>query len=147
MIENKNANRNYSIKETIEVGIVLLGEEVKSVKENRVDLKDSFVKVLSNELWLINTNIAKYKYSNNKTYDPIRTRKLLIKRGQLNEFESKSKQWGMVLVPLKMYLKNNKVKVLVGLGRGLKRFEKKNLVKEKDLNLELHREKREYMVK
>ncbi len=147
MIENKNAKRNYSIKETLEVGIVLLGEEVKSVKENRADLKDSFVKVMNQELWLINTNISKYKFSNNKTYDPVRTRKLLIKRSELTTLESKTKQWGMVLVPLKMYLKHNKVKVLVGVGRGLKRFEKKNEAKEKTLNLELHREKREYMVK
>ncbi|HVX92932.1 MAG TPA: SsrA-binding protein SmpB [Candidatus Dojkabacteria bacterium] len=147
MIENKNAKRNYNIKETVETGIVLLGEEVKSIKDNRADLKDSFVKVMNHELWLINTNIAKYKFSHNPKYDPIRTRKLLIKRSELTQLESKSKQWGMVLVPLKMYLKNNKVKVLVGLGRGLKRFEKKNVDKERDLTLELHREKREYMVK
>ncbi|KKR06442.1 MAG: SsrA-binding protein [candidate division WS6 bacterium GW2011_GWF2_39_15] len=147
MLENRKAKFNYDIKETVEAGIILTGAEVKSIRDGRVDLKDSFVKVIGEELFLINADIARFKYANDPKYDSKKTRKLLVHRKELIQLASKSKQWGGTLVPLKMYFKHGRAKVLVGVGRGKKTYEKKNVQKERDLDRELHRDKLKYMVK
>lgn len=147
MIGNKKAQFNYDIKDTLEAGIVLTGGEVKSIRDNRVDLKNSFVKVINSELWLVNADIARYKFDSDPTYNPTRSRKLLVHRVELEQLNSKSKQWGGTLVPLKMYFKRGRVKLLVGIGRGRKVREKKLLEKERDLDRDLNREKLKYMVK
>ncbi len=147
MILNKKAYRNYEIKETLEAGIILTGAEVKSVRDSRVVMGDSYVKVLNGELWLINTDIAKYKYSGDIEYDATRSRKLLVKRSQIEMLQSKTKQGNLTIVPLKMYFTRGKAKVLIGMARGKKIAEKKLLEKERDLERELHREKRKYVVK
>lgn len=146
MVKNKKAYFNYDILETLEAGVVLKGSEVKAVKDNRANIENAHVKVLSGELWLINADITQYKYSDDDTYDPTRSRKLLVKKAQIAWLESKSKQGRLTMIPLKMYVTRKKIKVLVGLARGKKKREKKNLQKEKDLNRELLRDKRKYMV-
>ncbi|MBI2356716.1 SsrA-binding protein SmpB [Candidatus Dojkabacteria bacterium] len=147
MVDNRKAKFNYDIKDTLEAGIVLTGAEVKSIRDNRVDLKDSFVKVIGSELWLVNADIAKFKFSNDPKYDAKRTRKLLVHTKELYQLNSKSKQWGGTLVPLKMYFSHGKAKVLVGIGRGKKDREKRNTEKERQLDRELHRDRLKYMVK
>jgi len=146
MIVNKKALRNYFVKESFEAGVVLKGNEVKSIRDNRVDLKDSYVKMVNGELWLINANISLYKNSYDPLYDSYRSRKLLVKRSELISLGMKNRQSGLVYVPLKIYFRNGRVKLLVGLGRGRKQHEKKDIQKERDLELELHREKRKYMI-
>ena len=144
--KNKKALRNYEVKDTLEAGVVLTGAEVKSVKDNRVNISDAYVKEMSGELWLINADIARYKFSGDENYDSTRSRKLLVKRGEMESLVSKTKQGGLTIIPLKIYVNRGLVKVLIGIGRGRKRHEKKLRDKERDLERSLHREKRKHMV-
>lgn len=146
MVENKKAHRSYEVKDTLEAGIALTGAEVKSIRDNRVNISNAFVKVMGGELWLINAEITKYKYSSLERYDSTRSRKLLVKRNELNSLQSKSKQGGLTLIPLKLYFVRGRAKVLIALARGRKAYEKKALEKERSLEREFHREKRKYMV-
>lgn len=146
MVANKKGLRNYEVKDGIEAGVVLTGAEVKSIRDNRVNLGNAYVKVIGGELWLVNADIAKYQFSSDEKYDPARSRKLLVRKGQLLNLQSKSKQGGLTIIPMKMYFNRGKVKVLIGLGRGRKGYEKKLKEKERDLNREFHREKRESMI-
>lgn len=145
-IVNKKALFNYEILERFEAGVVLSGAEVKSIRDGRCNLGDSYVKILSGELWLINTDIPRYKYDGSLEYDSARSRKLLVSKRELEYIASKIKQGNLTLVPLSMYSKGSRIKVEVGLGRGKKRYEKKLREKERDLERELHTEKRKYMI-
>lgn len=145
-IINKKGLHNYEILERMEVGILLLGAEVKSLRTGRCNLGDSFVKVLNNELWLINTDIPRYKYDGSSNYDSARSRKLLINRKELIYLQSKMKQGNLTLIPIKIYSKRGIFKLEIGLARGKKRYEKKLEEKKKDLDRELLVEKRKYMI-
>jgi len=145
-IINKKGLHNYEILERMEVGILLLGAEVKSLRMGRCNLGDSFVKVLNNELWLINTDIPRYKYDGSSNYDSARSRKLLINRKELIYLQSKMKQGNLTLIPIKIYSKGGIFKLEIGLARGKKRYEKKLEEKKKDLDRELLVEKRKYMI-
>lgn len=145
-ISNKKARFNYEIVESFEAGIVLTGAEVKSIKGGRVNLTDSFVKIMNGDLYLVNTEIPQYKYSSDEFYDSRRSRKLLVKRKELIQIESKLKAKNLVLVPLSIYTKGKVVKVEVAFGRGKKRHEKKERERERDLDRELLYENRKYVV-
>lgn len=145
-IINKKALYNYEILERFEAGIVLSGSEVKAIKDSRCNLGDSFVKVISDELWIVNADIPKYKYDGSSDYDSAKSRKLLVKKKELTYFESKMKQGNLTLIPLSVYSKGRKIKVEVGLARGKKRYEKKLQEKQRDLDRELLLEKRKYMI-
>ncbi len=146
MAVNRKARRNYEVKDTLEAGIVLTGAEVKSVKENRVVLSDAFVKEMGGQLWLINADIARYKYMGDADYDPTRSRKLLVKKREKEMLVSKTKQGGLTIIPLKMYVTRGLVKVEIGIGKGRKVHEKRAVEKERDLERDLHREKRRHMI-
>jgi len=145
-ISNKKATFNYEIIESFEAGIMLTGAEVKSIKDNRANLTDSFVKIIGGELYLVNADIPKYRYDGRQNYDPRRSRKLLVKKSELVQIQSKMKSKHSILIPLSMYETRGMIKVEVGLGRGRKKHEKKNREKEKDLNRELLYESRKYVV-
>ena len=145
-IVNKKALHNYQILERFEAGIVLTGAEVKSLRGGRCNLKDSYVKVLNDQLWLINADIAQYKYDGSPDYDSTRSRKLLIKKKELIYLQSKMKQGNLTLVPLRIYLKGKIFKVEVGLAKGKKVHEKRQEEKKRDMERELLLEKRKYMV-
>ncbi|HOV29844.1 MAG TPA: SsrA-binding protein SmpB [Candidatus Dojkabacteria bacterium] len=145
-ISNKKANFNYQIIESFEAGIMLTGAEVKSIKNNRANLTDSFVKIINGELYLVNADIPRYKYDGRQNYDSRRSRKLLIKKSELIQIQSKIKSKNLILIPLSLYQTRGIIKVQVGLGRGRKKYEKKNREKEKDLNKELLYESRKYVV-
>jgi len=145
-ILNKKALHNYEILESIEAGISLMGAEVKSLRGGRGNLKNSYVKIISGELWLVNAEISRYKYDGSQDYDSSRSRKLLVKKRDLVYLESKLKQGSLTLIPLKIYLKGNIFKVQVALARGRKRYEKKAREKRKDLERELLVQKRKYMI-
>ena len=145
-IVNKKAFFNYEVLERLEAGISLTGAEVKSVRDGRCNLGDAYVKVIGGELWLVNADIPKYKYDGSKEYDSARSKKLLVKRKELTYFESKMKQGNLTLIPLSIYSKGPNLKVEVGLARGKKRYEKKLQEKQRDLERELHLEKRKFMI-
>lgn len=145
-IVNKKALHNYQILERFEAGVVLTGAEVKSLRGGRCNLKDSYVKILNGQLWLINADIAQYKYDGSADYDSTRSRKLLIKKKELIYLQSKMKQGNLTLVPLRIYLKGNIFKVEVGLAKGKKVHEKRQEEKKRDMERELLLEKRKYMV-
>lgn len=145
-ISNKKATFNYEIIESFEAGIVLTGAEVKSVKNGRANLTDSFVKIISGDLYLVNTEIPQYKYSSDEFYDARRSRKLLVKKKELVQIDSKLKAKKLVLIPLSIYTKGKLVKVEVAYARGRKRHEKKQREKEREMNRELLYENRKYVI-
>ncbi|NLZ24181.1 SsrA-binding protein SmpB [Candidatus Dojkabacteria bacterium] len=146
IIVNKKAFHNYEILETLEAGLVLKGSEVKSLRSGRCNLGDSFVKIMSGELWLVNTDIPKYKYDGSSEYDSTRLRKLLVNHKELIYLESKLKQGNLTLIPLKVYSKGSIFKIEIALARGKKKYEKKAKERERDLERELLVEKRKYMI-
>lgn len=145
-ISNKKATFNYEIIESFETGIVLTGAEVKSIKDGRINLTDSFVKIISGDLYLVNAEIPQYKYSSDEFYDARRSRKLLVKKKELVQIDSKLKAKKLVLIPLSIYIKGKLVKVEVAYARGRKRHEKKQREKEREMDRELLYENRKYVV-
>ena len=123
-----------------------MGQEVKSIKNSQINIYDSFVKIEKEEAWLWNADIPKYSHSSSNSYDPFRSRKLLLKKKEIYKITTKLNTKGLTVVPTKVYLKNGKVKVEIGLARGKKEYQKKERIKERDLDRELHREKRKYLV-
>lgn len=145
-MDNKKGLRNYNIDDTLEAGVVLTGAETKSVRDGRLNLSNSYVKVVGHELWLINADIAKYRFSSEEKYDSTRTRKLLVHKRELVHLLTKAKGGGRTIIPIKAYFSRGRVKILIGIGKGRKVFEKRAVEKEKQQLRELHKEKRKYMV-
>lgn len=129
---NKKALHNYHILESLEAGIVLSGAEVKSIRKGGAELSVAYVKILNSEAFLVNANIAKYEHMSPEGYDPIRSRKLLLHKDQINSLVGKDAQKGVVLVPVSLYEKNNRFKLEIGLAKPKKEFDKRKLTKEKD---------------
>lgn len=139
--ENKKAYFNYEILETFEAGIVLNGQEVKSIKSGRISLTGAYVVIKDGELYLVNANVAPYQPKNVPSdYDPTRARKLLLKKSEIKYLIGKSKQKGLTLVPLKVYSKRGRVKLEFGIGRGRKKVSKKELLKKRAIEKEIARE-------
>lgn len=143
-ILNRKALRNYHILEHLEAGMALTGAEVKSIRAGRLDLSESFVRVLNNEAYLINANIPKLIQTGLKTYDPLRSRKLLLHRAQIQSLIGKTSGKGVTLVPVSIYEKNNRFKVDVGLGKSKKEFDKRKVIKERDHKRRIEQELRGY---
>src|SRR5438552_6536410 len=115
---NREAYHNYFIDETFEAGLMLTGTEVKSLRDGRVNLKDAYVTVKDGEAWLINMHISHYSHGNRENHDPTRTRKLLFHKSEIVRLGSKVLEKGYTLIPTKIYFKNGRAKVEVGLARG-----------------------------
>ena len=130
-IVNKHALHNYHILESFEAGIQLFGGEVKSIKTGRVDLGQSFVKIINDEAFLVNANIPPYQNSA-KSYEPQRTRRLLLHNAQIQSLIGKLSGKGIALIPVSLYEKNNMIKVQIGLGKSKKEFDKRKVIKERD---------------
>ena len=135
-ILNKEAKFNYFIEDEIECGIVLLGTEIKSIRDGKANLKDSYAIIRNSEVQLLNMYIAEYKEGNLFNHDPRRTRKLLLHKSEINKLEKVIEQEGKTLVPLKLYFVKNKAKILLGLCKGKKTFDKRETIKERDLSRE-----------
>ncbi|MCL6582288.1 MAG: SsrA-binding protein SmpB [bacterium] len=129
---NKKAAFDYFIQETLEAGIVLQGTEVKSIREGRINLKDSYAKVEGDEVFLLNCHISPYNHGAFYNHEPTRKRKLLLKKRQIKRLIGKALEKGMSVVPLKVYLKRNLVKVELGLGQGKKLYDKRESLKRKE---------------
>lgn len=135
-ILNREARFNYFIVDEIEAGIVLTGTEVKSIRDGKCQLKDSYATLRNNEVYLLNMHINEYKEGNLFNHDPKRTRKLLLHKSEIKKLHDKVKLEGLTLVPLKLYFKKNKVKILIGICKGKKNFDKRETIKERDLQRE-----------
>ena len=135
-IKNKKAYFDYTVLDSIEAGISLVGTEIKSVRKGSVDLKDSFITIKNNEAFILNMYIAKYEEGNIFNHDERRTRKLLLHKKEIKKLKEKVSTEGLTLIPLKLYFKKNYVKVLIGLCKGKKLYDKRASIKEKDLKRE-----------
>jgi SsrA-binding protein len=141
--QNKTARLNYFIGDTYEAGIVLVGTEVKSIREGRVNLKDSYAMVKEGEVWLHEMHVSPYSHGNRYNHEPLRTRKLLLHNREIKKLYGKSREKGLTLVPLKVYFKNGKVKVEIGVGSGKKLYDKREDMKQKDDRRDMQRAMRE----
>lgn len=135
-VKNKKAYFDYFIEEEYECGIVLKGTEIKSIRKGSVDLKDTFARIKNGETYVLNMYIAKYDEGNRFNHDERRERKLLLHKKEISKILEKVKQDGLTLVPLKLYFKEDKVKILLGICRGKKLYDKRETIKERDLSRE-----------
>ena len=129
---NRKAHHDYHIEDTLEAGLVLTGSEIKSIRAGQVNLRDSYATFRNDELWLINTHIAPYQQASYSNHEPRRDRKLLLHRREINRLIGKLQEKGLTLVPLKIYLKNSRAKVELGLARGKKLYDKRQTMRERD---------------
>jgi len=134
--ENRKAFHDYHILDTWEAGVVLLGTEVKSIREGRVNLRDSFARVEKGEVWLHNVNISSYSHRGYADHEPLRQRKLLMRREEIRKLIGKTAEKGMTIVPLRMYFKKGRVKVAVGLAKGKKDYDKRETIKRRETERE-----------
>ena len=139
VVDNRKAKHKYQILETLECGIVLVGSEVKSVRAGRVSLDESYGRVRQGELWLVGINISEYAQASLMNHDPTRVRKLLVHRREIKKFANLAKEKGLTLVPLKMYFKEGRAKVLMGLCRGKKLHDKRESLKKADSQRQIAR--------
>ncbi len=130
--QNKQARKNYFIDDIYETGIVLVGTEVKALREGRGNLKDSYATVKDGEVYLHDMHISPYSHGNLSNHDPLRTRKLLLHKREIQKLYGKSREKGLALIPLKAYLKKGKVKVEIGIGKGKKLYDKRDDLKKKE---------------
>ncbi len=136
---NRKAYHDYFIEETYEAGISLLGTEVKSIRQGRVNLKESYALIKDSEIFLFNCHISPYSHGNIQNHDPLRARKLLLHKKEIDKLWGKLSQKGFTLVPLKIYLKKGKVKVEIGLAKGKRKYEKRDSIKAKEAKREIQR--------
>lgn len=137
--QNKTARMNYFIDDTFEAGIVLVGTEVKSLRDGRANLKDGYALVTNEEVYLHDLHISPYTHGNRYNHDPLRVRKLLLHKQEIRRLYGKSREKGLTLVPLKMYFKKDKVKVEIGIGRGKKLYDKREDMKLKEDRRDMER--------
>ncbi len=134
--QNRKARHDFQISEKFEAGIELKGTEVKSIRAGKVNLRDGFARVMKGEIFLMNMHISPYDHGNIHNHDPLRTRKLLMHKKEINRLIGKISQRGLTLVALSVYLKRGKVKVEVGLGKGKKQHDKRETIKKRDIERE-----------
>ena len=136
---NKKAYHDYHILESHEAGIALKGSEIKSIRMGRVNIRDAYARVERGELWLFNSHISAYQTGGFNTHEPDRKRKLLMHRKQIAELDSLAGQKGLTLVPLKIYIKEGIAKLEIGVGRGKKQYDKRDVIARRDTAREIDR--------
>ncbi|MDQ0167721.1 SsrA-binding protein SmpB [Bacillus horti] len=141
--QNKKARHDFHIEETYEVGIVLTGTEIKSIRSGKANLKDSFARINNGEVYLINMHISPYEQGNRYNHDPLRTRKLLMKKKEISKLIGLTKEQGLSLIPLRMYLKGGFAKLELALAKGKKLYDKREDLKRKDAQRDIQRAFRE----
>jgi SsrA-binding protein len=134
--ENRKAFHDFHLLETFEAGLVLLGTEVKAIREGRVNLRDSFARVEGLEVYLYNVNISSYSHRGYADHEPLRRRKLLLHRDEIRKLIGKTVEKGMTLVPVRMYFKKGRVKVAVSLAKGKKDYDKRETIKRREVDRE-----------
>ena len=136
-INNRKAKYDYQIFDTIEAGIVLTGTEIKSIREGKANLKDSYAKIKNGEAIIINMHISHYDKGNIFNHDETRTRKLLLHKKEILKLNDKIRLEGFTLVPIKLYFKNGKAKLLLGVAKGKKDYDKRESIKQKDIERDI----------
>ncbi len=133
---NKKAFHDYFILEKLEAGAVLLGTEVKSVREGRINLKDSYALIRGGEMFLLNCHISPYSHGNRENHDPTRSRKLLLHAAEIRKLIGKTQEKGLTLIPLRVYMKRGKVKFELGIAKGKKLYDKRETERRKEADKE-----------
>lgn len=139
-INNRSANYNYQVLNTIEAGIVLKGTEIKSIRDGKANLRDSYAIIKNNEVFILNMHISEYKEGNIFNHSETRTRKLLLNKKEIFKLRDKVNLDGLTLIPLKLYFKENKAKILLGVCKGKKNYDKRESIKKKDLDREVKKQ-------
>jgi SsrA-binding protein len=134
--ENRKAMHDYHLLETFEAGVVLLGTEVKSIREGRVNLRDSYARIEGGELWVHNVHISPYSHRGYAEHEALRRRKLLLHADEIRKLIGKVEEKGMTLVPVRMYFKNGRVKLAVSLAKGKKHYDKRETIKRREADRE-----------
>ena len=142
LAQNKKAFHDYHIEATYEAGIMLLGTEVKSVKEGKVNLRESYARFKGQDLYLIGCHVSEYSHGNINNHDPLRDKKLLLHKKELGKLSGSITQKGLTLIPLKMYAKDGLIKLELGLGKGKKMYDKRESLKKKEAKREMDRMKK-----
>ncbi len=138
--QNRKARHEYHIEDTYEAGMVLLGPEVKSIRDGRINLKDGYVEIKDDEAWLQNVHISPYPFATNTSrLDPLRPRKLLLHKRQIRKLTGKVKERGYTLIPLKVYFSNGRAKVEIALAKGKKIYDKRESLKRKTMDREFEK--------
>jgi SsrA-binding protein len=136
---NRRVRRDYAIDETYEAGMVLVGTEVKALRQGKANLKDSYARIQNDEIFLVDTHISPYSHGNQFNHDPDRPRKLLMHKREIRKLYGKTRERGFTLIPLRMYFKDGKVKVEIGLGKGKKLYDKREDLKRRAMEREMER--------
>ena len=139
-IKNRKALYDYTITDTYEAGIALTGTEIKSIRDGKVNLKDSYAIIKNGECFILGMHISHYDAGNRFNHDELRTRKLLLHKKEILKIRDKIDMDGFTLVPIKLYFSKNKAKILLGVGKGKKVYDKRESLKKKDMNKEIKKE-------
>jgi len=134
--DNRSAAHNYHLFERYEAGIALTGTEVKAARSGRIQLKDSFAEVAGNEAWLMNAHISQYSHGNRENHEPVRRRKLLLHREEIDKLLGKTREKGLTLIPTKIYLKNGRIKCEIAVGKGKKLHDKRESERAREMDAE-----------
>ena len=137
---NRKAKFNYQLMETFEAGLSLLGSEIKSARTGNAQLRDAFVEPINNELWLQNAHIAPYKMSHSQNHDPMRPRKLLLHRREINKLIIKTREAGLTIIPTKMYLRHGLAKIEIAVARGKRQYDKRQSIAEREMKRSMRRQ-------
>lgn len=134
--DNRSAGHNYYLSDRLEAGVVLSGTEVKSARDGKIQLKDAFAEITGNEAWLVNAHIGHYSHGNIMNHEPVRKRKLLLHRAEIDKMLKQTREKGLTLVPTKVYLKDGRIKVELAVGRGKKLHDKRATEREQEAKAE-----------
>lgn len=143
-IINRKANFDYEIVDKYETGIVLTGTEIKSIRLGKANIKDSYAIIKNNEIFLLNMHISQYEQGNRFNHEETRTRKLLMHKNEILKLKNKLEIEGFTLIPMKLYFSKNKLKVLIGLAKGKKNYDKRESIKKKDIERQVAKELKNY---
>jgi SsrA-binding protein len=142
--ENRKARHDYFIEDEFEAGMVLKGTEVKSLRQGRANLKDSYAKIRNGEIWVYQMHISPYAFAYYDNHDPLRIRKLLLHNYEIKKLYGKLNERGYSLIPLRLYFREGKVKMLIGLAKGKRQYDKRESMRQRDQKRDMDRIKKEY---
>jgi SsrA-binding protein len=142
--ENRKARRDYFIVDEYEAGMVLVGTEVKSLRQGRANLKDAYARIKNGEVFVYQLHIAPYPFAYYDNHDPLRPRKLLLHKNEIKRLYGKMNEKGLTLIPLKLYFKSGKAKILLALAKGKRKYDKREAIKRRDAQRDLERQRKNY---
>lgn len=142
--ENRKARHDYFIEDQIEAGMVLTGTEVKSLRQGRANLKDSYARIKRGEIYVHQIHISPYSFAYYNNHDPLRVRKLLMHKHEINQLSGKINERGYALIPLRLYFREGKVKLLLALAKGKRKYDKRDSIRRRDEKRDLDRQRKEY---